>query len=422
MVGHARHSLSERYRKKIPVVAAQAMMILVIAYVTTLSFGLTAGWLTGFILASNPVLLAHTKIYGTDSIFSLFVLLSLALLLAWHKQKQTRYLVAAGAVSAGAILTKIPGIVLVPLSLVYVFAVSWRQPISWRLIVRWQLKWLISCVAALIILLPSLVLNFRATIGTLLETFSSDDFVQVSGLSQWYYLGTIFFYSTPLQWLGLALGLTGALLIIKRGKTNFNPFERLALILLIFFGLGFVFMMSMSNMKSDRYLLPVLVVMDLLAAYSFSVILDKLKCVRTTWLSLIIFLMLSTAAWQWLLIVKLTPDEMAYVNPLTRIFFGERRSGWGEGLEIAASYLNTKPKVENIKVATYYPNEFGHYFKGDAMPAHRWEDADYVIIYRAMFQRGQDAWETDVVKEFRQRQSEKVLRLAGLDMVWIYKR
>ena len=92
------------------------------------------------------------------------------------------------------------------------------------------------------------------------------------------------------------------------------------------------------------------------------------------------------------------------------------------GLDLAAAYLNTKPNATQLKIATYYPEEVAPYFAGETVPAHQHEEdsVDYVLIYRAMFGRG-EAYETDVVRAWQTKTPEKIISIGGLPMVWIYK-
>jgi len=122
-------------------------------------------------------------------------------------------------------------------------------------------------------------------------------------------------------------------------------------------------------------------------------------------------------------LLSLHPHYLSYTNPITQSFFSQRRLGWGEGLDLAAQYLNQLPNATSLTAATYYPNEFANYFSGHTIAAHQHDEGnvDYVIIYRAMFERGPAAWETDVTNHYRQQQPVKTITLDGLPMVWIYK-
>jgi hypothetical protein len=96
--------------------------------------------------------------------------------------------------------------------------------------------------------------------------------------------------------------------------------------------------------------------------------------------------------------------------------------GWGEGLDIAAEYINQKPNAKDLTVATIYPTEFKHVFLGQTVPAHQHdhEQVDYVVIYRNMFERGSNAWQTDVLNQYKNINPEKIMTLGNIEYLWIY--
>lgn len=67
--------------------------------------------------------------------------------------------------------------------------------------------------------------------------------------------------------------------------------------------------------------------------------------------------------------------------------------GWGEGLDQAARYLNSKPNAKELKVSTYYPSgPFSYFFDGNNHLIEYTSDtssdlwkrfiaADYAVIY-----------------------------------------
>lgn len=122
-------------------------------------------------------------------------------------------------------------------------------------------------------------------------------------------------------------------------------------------------------------------------------------------------------------LIYLHPHYLSYVSPITESFFGERRLGWGEGLDLAAKYINKLPNSDTLTVASYYPKEFANYFNGNTVAAHEYDHAnvDYVVIYRAMFGRGDGAWETDVINFYRVLTPVKTIYIDYTPMLWVYK-
>lgn len=102
--------------------------------------------------------------------------------------------------------------------------------------------------------------------------------------------------------------------------------------------------------------------------------------------------------------------------------------GWGEGLDLAAEYLNQKPNAEQLLVLAYYEGQFGYRFKGEVTGVERLAKetlqevgANYVVLYRTMQGRAPDRWETKVLVQFTEEIPEHVISLNGEEYVWIYK-
>ena len=102
--------------------------------------------------------------------------------------------------------------------------------------------------------------------------------------------------------------------------------------------------------------------------------------------------------------------------------------GWGEGLDVAADYLNQKEHPENLLVASYYESSFAYHFKGKFTSAERLGKetaeeigADYVVLYRTMEGRAENRWETKVLAAYKDKTPEKVITLNNEEYVWIYK-
>jgi hypothetical protein len=102
--------------------------------------------------------------------------------------------------------------------------------------------------------------------------------------------------------------------------------------------------------------------------------------------------------------------------------------GWGEGLDVAAAYLNQKPNADKLLVAAYYEGEFAYKFHGQVTSAERLGSEslasvhpDYVVLYRTMQGRAPERWETKVLAQFQAYTPEHVIYLNGEPYAWIYK-
>ncbi len=121
-------------------------------------------------------------------------------------------------------------------------------------------------------------------------------------------------------------------------------------------------------------------------------------------------------------VLSLHPYYLAHYNKIFPAAFAHHL-GWGEGLNLAADYLNQKKDAEKTYVASWYQEEFGTFYLGHAfhLNARNQGRVRYVILYRNMFGRVPDHWANDVIDEyFKQRIPEKVIQINNLDYIWIY--
>lgn len=396
--------------KKIPLVLWQCVLLGIIGYVFwRLSGGMAASLVT-LLLAQSPILIAHTRIYAMDSLLSEFCLLSLGLLLLWQKTSERRYLFFAGFTAAAALLSKLPAVILIPLTPLYVM---WWRGIE-KKTANYFLVWVIGYAIGLCLILPSFLINPSSVIGDFLEFFRSNEYSGAHQNARFYYVSTLAFFMTPVEMAALAV-LTVALI----RKRPF-PYER-EMGLFIVFALTFFIMMSLGLKKGDRYILPVFLAIDVITSYVLLWLIQNYKQIRPARIALGIFAFLFV--WQVIDVAQLNTYVLAYVNPITKPFLKNRRLGWGEGLDLAAHYLNQKPNGKTLTAASYYPVEFSYRLDGDVKPVHNWnsESVDYVVLYRAMLERGQDSWEQDVLDHFKNKRPEKTISLGGVEYVWIYK-
>lgn len=404
--------------KKLPLVFGQIIILFFIWYVFTKLLGRLGGAVTIVFLAVDPLLFAHMRVYEMESLLALFFVLSLGLLFLYQKNQETRYLLFAGVATALAVLSKLPGILLVPITIV-VLALNGFQ--DKKFIKNFGL-WLLAFIVGAVVVFPSLLLDFFGVMAQVGDFFSSDTFNEMHRMGPFYYLRTLVFYSVPVQFLGLLASPT--LFFSWKKKTDQEKRLTQQVVVLLISAILFVVMMSLGIKKGDRYILTTFFLLDVLAATVFVQLWALLMGQKTKIVAMVVLALFALGAvWQEVIILKLFPDNLAYLNPLTKQWYGDRRAGWGEGLEVAAAYLNTKPNAEKITVASYYPGEFGRKFVGTAVSANRYEDAGiaYVVLYRAMKERG-DAWETEAFDYFKNQTPEKVISFNGVEFVWIYKK
>jgi len=390
--------------KKIPLVISQCILLLFSAYLMGRLWEKQAGIIGAFILALNPFLIAHTRVYAMDSLLAIFILISLLALLVWNKTQEKRFLAYAGAAGALAFLSKLPGIIIVPFSFVAILFLA--KSIGINKSIKLCSVWVAAFIGTSIIVLPSFLIRPIGIFQDLAGFLSSDDYTSLHQYGLYYYLGTLVFLTTLIQ--------LAALLVAAMKPSILKHKQDLAI--LILFAFCFTLMMTLGAKKGDRYILPAFLMFDACAAYVASRVLKK----PYTWA---VALLACAITFQAANIIRLHPYELAYVNPLTKPFLKYRQLGWGEGLDIAAMYLNAKPNAKEIQVASYYASQFEGFFNGKTVPLHQWESEsnNYAILYRAMYGRSDDSWETDVLQQFTNKKPEKIIELNGIPYIWIYR-
>ncbi len=402
--------------RKLPLVLGQSILVAISGYFLWRLWGKWPAVIGTLALSLDPLFIAHTRIYAMDSLLAQFCLLSILTLLLWRHINEKRYLVFSGMAAAAALLSKLSGVILVPF--VILIIIWWAYPKISEIIKNVSL-WLTGYIIAAIAILPSFLFRPLGILGDFMELFRSDEYTAAHKGGEWYYAGTLWFFSTPLHFLAVIAAVILLIYFIFYGKNR--QLRDQFLIFLAFIAL-FTILITIGAKKGDRYILPVFTIFDTLAAAGVAGVATLRLSTRTVLMAT--YILSALLLWQAVDIYRIHPYTLAYANPLTKAFLGNRRLGWGEGLDLAAEYINSKPQADSIKVASYYPVEFSYRFRGEAVPVHQWENdkVDYVVLYRAMLQRGSDAWETDVWQHFQTQTPEKVFKLNGIDYVWVYKK
>jgi hypothetical protein len=102
--------------------------------------------------------------------------------------------------------------------------------------------------------------------------------------------------------------------------------------------------------------------------------------------------------------------------------------GWGEGLDMAARYLNTRPGASNLRVMAHYPDgSFSYFFEGQTLHLpEKWEGpaseqmqaADYLVLYIHQWQRGLP--DPAMLAYFSSQEPEFVAQIDGLEYAQVY--
>lgn len=401
--------------RRAPLAIVLAVLIMFSTYIMARCWGWGAGFGGGLLLALDPLFIAHSRVLAMDALLSIFLLLAVLTILAWLQERKWYWLALSGIAASLAVLSKMIGVVVVgvvPLVLI------WDQIRQKRFDVRMWGIWLGALILTTMMVFPTLLTDFGKVAAGTKEFFATEHYSQqVHALGPWWYPQAFLLWTTPLQLVGLA---SLPFLFWKVKKMS-----KVSLAILGGFALIFFFAIQYSIKKGDRYMLPDFLLFNVIAALGLSAI-PTLRSRIVKWVG--IGLVIAVAGWQVMNIFQLHPYYLAYRNPFFRNIAQGRTMGWGEGLDLAAYYLNEKPDAKEMLVVSYYESSFAQHFVGQVTSAERLGketleeiDGDYVVLYRTMQGRAPERWETKVLTDFASKTPEKVISLNGEEYVWIYK-
>ena len=127
-----------------------------------------------------------------------------------------------------------------------------------------------------------------------------------------------------------------------------------------------------------------------------------------------------------LFIINNFPYYFTYYNPLVGGIRGAEKIvtiGWGEGLDLAADYLNDKGQNDNLRVASWYQSTFAPFYDGAAISYSKEKGkvlaGDYAVFYINQTQR---RFPDDVLFDYyaARFEPEQTISLRGMDYAWIY--
>ncbi len=416
--------------------------------------GREAGFYAALLVALEPFYLVFTHFVHLDLIHGSLMLVAALLWLNYlHPPRRWPYLAGSGVVSGLALLTRSASVYLVPFGLLalgaYFLADNWtgrgiRLRPGWgawvrRSLLAW-LGWLGLILIVVVALWPALWVEPGTVIGRLAEgifrsvenahpapAFFLGETIDEDPGTFYYWLVLLF----RLRPLTLLLALLNPVLLLLLWR-RLRPRQRAAWGL----GLGYVVFyftqMSLATHKLERYMVPVVLGLAVLAGLSLAVVgrwfaellarrrkRSPSKSGRMAVLSAVVLLL----AIPWL---RLAPSFGAYFNPL--VGGGQQALnlftvGGGLGLDQVADYLNQKDRAQDLVVPSFYHYVFQYYFRGHTQRPNEdsWAGlpytADYEVITSGEAQR--DIY-PPTLAFFLPRQPEFTVRINGINYAWLY--
>jgi hypothetical protein len=256
-----------------------------------------------------------------------------------------------------------------------------------------------------------------------------------------FYPVTWLYHTSPL----VMLGLVGFLIawstqgwrnrVKMQGNPNQIPIPPTAisryLPLILLFVLGYYLLMSLGEKKQERYFLPVYPWLDFVAAVGLVAIANYLLSHFTPHVSrnmqyAIGFLLALIFLINGYLVAVSFPYYLTYYNPLLGGIKSAAKVitiGWGEGLDVAADYLNQHANSNETRVSSWYESTFAPFYDGPSISYSKEKGkvlaGDYAVFYINQTQR---RFPDDVLFDYFEERFKPVetITLAGLDYAWIY--
>ncbi len=383
------------------------------------------------LIALDPFHLALSRVLHLDALLTTFMTLSVVSLLIYElRDRRSLYLYFSAAMGGLAIANKSPAIFLLPfmamiLGIKALGEEKTERPTYLKGALHTMIIWGVIAGGMVLLLWPSLWAN---PVGTLKNVLGAaiEYAEEPHGNSNFFWFairpdpGPAFY---PVAWLfrttpWVMVGF--ALLIIAwvRGQER----EQSTIFLLLFILLYTLFMTTGAK-KFDRYLLPVIPTMNVLAALGWMWGLRQIARRSPFNLRAPALLSAFLTITQLALIWPTQPYYLSYYNPLlggARTATSILLVGWGEGMEKAAAYLNDKPGAEEFHVNTAHISQLAPFFKGHTSSVSELDlaESDYYVFYWNTIQRRR---EPEVLNRFYGvEEPEHIVHVDGIDYVWIY--
>lgn len=398
------------------------------------------------IIAFDPFILAHTRIIHVDAPLAYFMFLSFLAFLLYLERGSWRWLLLSGLFGGLAGLSKTPAALLGPILVVSGLFYALFPPVGLAPSVRWKrlamalVGWGLIAAGAFTALWPAMWTRPAFALEWIIKNIQSVNQLahpttghfwggQLSDQSPYYYLEAFPFHLTPLTTVGGVVGLVLIIvgLLTYRRHAESWPVKMLPLALsLATYVVMFIGPVSLISRRGDRYILPVFFAVGLLAALALwwlaSLVKQYLLAVQR-WFA-VTSIASTVVIIQAVFVLLYHPYYLAYYNPLLgggQVAPYRLNVGWGEGLDLAARYLNDRYKQSPPPVAAWYSNQFAPFYQGQTIDLSNQSTAlvgDYTVFYLNQVQRGFPSRE--IVAYFQQREPLHIIKLGGIDYAWIY--
>jgi hypothetical protein len=416
---------------------ANAVLVVTMALLVRDVFDYRVAWLSGLFLALDPFLLTESRVVRTEGLMAGITSVALLSLLIYWRQPGVSTVVVSGVLTGLALLSKITAMALLPVGVVLIGFVASTGRLAgrgrWRSTALTLALWAGVVVVTMVVLWPALWVGPADVAGKMLDFTSlraveGDDRTKsfLFGISYedpgWLFYPVVLLYRTsPVMWVGLAALLVGICL----GRLAHR--DRVAVGAILAYLSVYLLLISISKIKYDRYIVPMLPALLILSAYGlagswawFTARVPSVTRLAAPALAALALLLIA-------LVLPHHPYYYSYYNPLLGGIQAAVEAvpvGTGyEGTEVAASYLNGLPAAGQIQLATAVSGKVRPIFTGRTIAmdnqSGRWFLADYTFIYISQLQRSKH--DEQIIAYLQHKPLVHSFQVAGLDYGWIYR-
>ena len=431
----------------IPLALVISLLIVLTYYLLSHLFNPLAAMVATLLLALDPFHISISKTIHVDTLMSMLLLVSalfILVLITQPERSQKRSLILSAIFGGIALLAKTPALFIVPYFLFCLLIWQLGEFISssklWpkqqeliqisMKIVRLSLLWAGVLVVSFAVLNPAFWVDPISTMNIMFtgttkyaqtphpNPFLFRGIITVDDPGILFYPITMALKTTAVVTITFIIGLP-TLFMRQVGRS-----QRLTLWLMIFFILFFTIQMFLGSKKATRYVLPALQVIVLFAGVGTTLLLQKMLPQRQ---KLGVSLLLAVVLVQAVLSLPRHPYYGTHYNRLagtaesilgSNLVAGQEQ---GEGLDLAAAYLNNLPNAVLSSASVQIPESFNYLYEGKTVPMT--DDAsDYLVFARNWLVRNMQSadWQ-DTWAAYEDRIPKYVVEFDGVPYVWVYK-
>ena len=384
------------------------------------------------ILALDPFISGLSGLFHVDALLmtgSIISLLTLALGIGLGQDDQTSrrrilWLFLSGCTAALAVLSKSPGLILLPVAALGILSLLWREQDDsfgrrFARMIGYGFIWLAGLLLLLFLLYPAL----WAAPGQVLSTTGGNAGRHIEeALRPTFFMGDVafdhgwIFYPLALLWRLSPLIIGGLILLLffLIKKPTFQRDELYLFLLLAIWGLLFGAAITFAAKKFDRYLLPVIPAFAILAAAALA---DRRVGGSRFLKALTGFLILA----QVFMLVVSFPYLLSAYNPLVGGPLTAQYVlplGWGESISAGGSWLAERPGSQKETAVSGIAPSLAPFFPGQTLfsETSSWQEADHVILTANTKQVDRNV----VAQADRDLQLSHTIRFGLLPQAWVY--